>query len=227
MEVWPEALKELGTLVAGGRLKYRETIAEGIAAAPERSSACSRGATSASSWCAWAEAMDPRGAAGEEFRDDLRPLGATGRGARGSGNARRGASSAPRSWRRCTRLDDLRSAAAVLQTVAMSSPPRRLRRLGLAEPVVALSVLVVGVQQHALFILAHERRTTGCSRAGVERRDRPPDRMAARSRCAPIGRPPPASQQPVHDEDPDTRDPRGYPRGAPTSGRSSARTCSA
>lgn len=35
MEVWPEALKELGTLVATGRLKYRETVAQGIAAAPE------------------------------------------------------------------------------------------------------------------------------------------------------------------------------------------------
>ena len=35
MEVWPEALAELATLVAGGRLKYRETIAEGIEAAPE------------------------------------------------------------------------------------------------------------------------------------------------------------------------------------------------
>ena len=35
MEVWPEALTELGTLVATGKLKYRETIADGIAAAPE------------------------------------------------------------------------------------------------------------------------------------------------------------------------------------------------
>ena len=35
MEVWPEALKELGTLVATGKLKYRESIAEGIEAAPE------------------------------------------------------------------------------------------------------------------------------------------------------------------------------------------------
>jgi hypothetical protein len=35
MEVWPEALKELGTLVATGKLKYRETIAAGIEAAPE------------------------------------------------------------------------------------------------------------------------------------------------------------------------------------------------
>ena len=35
MEVWPEALKELGTLVATGKLHPRETIAQGIAAAPE------------------------------------------------------------------------------------------------------------------------------------------------------------------------------------------------
>lgn len=35
MEVWPEALKELGTLVASGRLKYRESIAEGIESAPD------------------------------------------------------------------------------------------------------------------------------------------------------------------------------------------------
>ena len=35
MEIWPEALKELGTLVATGKLKPRETIAQGIAAAPE------------------------------------------------------------------------------------------------------------------------------------------------------------------------------------------------
>jgi NADPH-dependent curcumin reductase CurA len=35
MEVWPEALKELGTLVATAKLKYRESIADGIEAAPE------------------------------------------------------------------------------------------------------------------------------------------------------------------------------------------------
>jgi hypothetical protein len=35
MEVWPEALKELGTLVATKKLKYRESVAQGIAAAPE------------------------------------------------------------------------------------------------------------------------------------------------------------------------------------------------
>jgi NADPH-dependent curcumin reductase CurA len=35
MELWPEALKELGTLVASGKLKYRESIADGIETAPE------------------------------------------------------------------------------------------------------------------------------------------------------------------------------------------------
>jgi NADPH-dependent curcumin reductase CurA len=35
MELWPEALRELGGLVASGKLKYRETVAQGIEAAPE------------------------------------------------------------------------------------------------------------------------------------------------------------------------------------------------
>lgn len=35
MQVWPEALKELGTLVAQGKLKPRESIAQGIESAPE------------------------------------------------------------------------------------------------------------------------------------------------------------------------------------------------
>ncbi len=35
MELWPAALKELGTMVATGKLKYRESIADGLAAAPE------------------------------------------------------------------------------------------------------------------------------------------------------------------------------------------------
>lgn len=35
MDVWPEALKELGTLVASGQLRPRESIAQGIESAPE------------------------------------------------------------------------------------------------------------------------------------------------------------------------------------------------
>jgi NADPH-dependent curcumin reductase len=35
IEIWPQALKELGTNVASGKLKYRETIASGLAGAPQ------------------------------------------------------------------------------------------------------------------------------------------------------------------------------------------------
>ena len=35
MQLWPAALKELGGLVASGQLKYRETVAPNLAAAPE------------------------------------------------------------------------------------------------------------------------------------------------------------------------------------------------
>jgi hypothetical protein len=35
MGLWPQALAELGGMVAKGQLKYRETVAQGIAAAPE------------------------------------------------------------------------------------------------------------------------------------------------------------------------------------------------
>ena len=34
-EVWPEATQELGSLVASGRMKFRESVAQGIASAPE------------------------------------------------------------------------------------------------------------------------------------------------------------------------------------------------
>ncbi|MFZ6656178.1 NADP-dependent oxidoreductase [Undibacterium sp. TJN19] len=35
MDLWPQGLKELGGLVATGKLKFRESVAEGIAAAPD------------------------------------------------------------------------------------------------------------------------------------------------------------------------------------------------
>jgi hypothetical protein len=35
MEIWPEALKELGMLVAAGKLRPRESVAQGIESAPE------------------------------------------------------------------------------------------------------------------------------------------------------------------------------------------------
>jgi NADPH-dependent curcumin reductase CurA len=35
LDVWPQALAELGRGVAEGSIRYRETMAEGLAAAPE------------------------------------------------------------------------------------------------------------------------------------------------------------------------------------------------
>jgi len=35
MDVWPQALKELGTAVATGKLKFRETVSQGVHSAPE------------------------------------------------------------------------------------------------------------------------------------------------------------------------------------------------
>ena len=35
MDLWPQGLAEMGALVAGGRIKYRESVAPGLAAAPD------------------------------------------------------------------------------------------------------------------------------------------------------------------------------------------------
>jgi NADPH-dependent curcumin reductase CurA len=35
MELWPEALKELGMLVGSGKLRPRESVSQGIESAPE------------------------------------------------------------------------------------------------------------------------------------------------------------------------------------------------
>jgi NADPH-dependent curcumin reductase CurA len=35
MDLWPAALGELGSMVASGKLKYRESVAPNLAAAPE------------------------------------------------------------------------------------------------------------------------------------------------------------------------------------------------
>ena len=34
MSLWPQALQELGKLVAEGKLKYRESVAHGLESAP-------------------------------------------------------------------------------------------------------------------------------------------------------------------------------------------------
>jgi fatty acid desaturase len=88
---------------------------------------------------------------GEEFRQDLRTDGGVG-----SGNA------AARRWLTAaelaplTTLNNLRAAAALLQTLLITSLAVWAGLWLWPSPWVGLCVLVMGVQQHAWFILAHE-----------------------------------------------------------------------
>lgn len=87
---------------------------------------------------------------GEEFRNDLRPLPA----GHGNAAARRvlsGDELAP-----LTRLSNARSLAAVAVTVGVTAAAIGFGIAVWPSPWVLLSVLVVGVQQHGFFILAHE-----------------------------------------------------------------------
>ncbi len=89
------------------------------------------------------------GGVGEEFREDLRS-----RAGQGNAAARRVLSAeelAP-----LTRLNDARSLVAVALTVAVSGAAIAFGVAVWPSAWVLLSVLVVGVQQHGFFILAHE-----------------------------------------------------------------------
>jgi fatty acid desaturase len=94
---------------------------------------------------------------GEEFRDDLRPLHApTSSSAVGSGNAQARRVLSAAELAPLTKLNNFRSALAVLQTLAIIASAMGLALwLGPNAWVVAC-VLVIGVAQHGLFILAHE-----------------------------------------------------------------------
>jgi len=97
--------------------------------------------------------MDGGERQGEEFRADLRPLGRAGAGA-GNASARRilgAAELAP-----LTELSDLRSLAAIAQTVLVVALAIAFGLWAWPSPWIAVAIVVVGVQQHALFILAHE-----------------------------------------------------------------------
>ena len=89
---------------------------------------------------------------GEEFRDDLRPLGR----AAGSGNAAARKLLSADELAPLTRLSDARSLAAVLQTLGLIALAVGFGLWAWPSLWVALTVLVVGVAQHGLFILAHE-----------------------------------------------------------------------
>ena len=87
---------------------------------------------------------------GEEFREDLRPLPA----GHGNAAARRVLSAAELAP--LTRLDDARSLGAVAVTVGVTAAAIAFGLAVWPSPWLLLSVLVIGVQQHGFFILAHE-----------------------------------------------------------------------
>ena len=90
---------------------------------------------------------------GEEFRDDLRPLPRAA--ARAADAASRRILSAEE-LRPLTQLSNLRSALSVAQTVGVIALAIAFGLWVWPSPWLLLSVLVIGVQQHGLFILAHE-----------------------------------------------------------------------
>jgi len=90
---------------------------------------------------------------GEEFRDDLRPLA---RASAGSGNASARRIVTPAELAPLTELSDLRSLAALLQTAGAIALAVAFGLWAWPSPWLLLSVIVIGVEQHALFILAHE-----------------------------------------------------------------------
>jgi fatty acid desaturase len=156
--------------------------------------------------------MEPKRPAGEEFRDDRRPPASVA----GSGNAAARRLLAAEELAPLTRLADGRSAFALLQTVAIVAAAIAFGAWSWPSPWVVLSVVVVGVQQHALFILAHEAAHYRLLRDRVlnDAVGRTIGMAGAISMC---------TYRVIHrlhhnnlytDEDPDTAIHGGYPRGS-------------
>jgi fatty acid desaturase len=156
--------------------------------------------------------MDGDERRGEEFRADLRPLA---RASAGSGNAaaRRVLSAAELAP--LTELSDLRSLAAIGQTAIVIGAAMAFAIHMWPSPWVLVSVLVIGVQQHAMFILAHEAAhyRLFSRRALNDLAGRAIGMAGAISMC---------TYRVIHrlhhnnlysDEDPDTAIHGGYPRG--------------
>ena len=153
---------------------------------------------------------------GEEFRDDLRPLPAPSASPRaGAGNAaaRRLLSNAELAP--LTELSNARSLAAVALTFGVIAAAIAFGVWAWPSPWLLLSVLAVGVQQHALFILAHESAHYRLfrSRAANDAVGRAIGMASGISMC---------TYRVIHrlhhnnlytEEDPDTAIHGGYPRG--------------
>lgn len=101
-------------------------------------------------------AINETPARGEEFRDDLRPLAPASALRPGTGNAQARRVLAPAELAPLTELNDWRSLFAISQTAGIIALAVAFGVAAWPGPWLALPVLVIGVQQHALFILAHE-----------------------------------------------------------------------
>ena len=156
--------------------------------------------------------MDRGDRRGEEFRTDLRPL-ASGTVGSGNASARRILSAAELAP--LTALSNGRSLAAIAQTAAVIALAIAFGVWVWPSPWILLSIVVVGVQQHALFILAHEAAHYRLfSQRGVnDAIGRAIGMAGAISMC---------TYRVIHrlhhnnlysDEDPDTAIHGGYPRG--------------
>ena len=100
--------------------------------------------------------MSETPARGEEFRDDLRPLAASPAPRAGVGKADARRVLAPAELAPLTELSDLRSLIALSLTVGITALAIAFGVMMWPSAWVVLPVLVIGVQQHAFFILAHE-----------------------------------------------------------------------
>ena len=90
---------------------------------------------------------------GEEFRDDLRGIDA-GRAVNDANEVRRLLPAAVLA--ELTRLDPWRAAYAITQTLALIAVALTIAWTHFAIWVVVPAVLLIGTQQHALFVLAHD-----------------------------------------------------------------------
>jgi len=91
--------------------------------------------------------------AGEEFRDDLRPAPSVSHSSASTALRR---VLTPAELASLTTLSDARSAAAVAMTLGIIALAIAFGVAIWPSPWIALSVIVIGIEQHAMFILAHD-----------------------------------------------------------------------
>jgi len=90
---------------------------------------------------------------GEEFRDDLRPAASVSHSSASTALRR---VLTPAELASLTTLSDARSAAAVAMTLGIIALAIAFGVAMWPSPWIALSVIVIGIEQHAMFILAHD-----------------------------------------------------------------------